>query len=111
MKSTYCVSLPARTTVDMVLINCRTVNKNGHKRKDYVVDQDCDITAITETWLSEEEARSKQNIKDMCPNGYKMPHNPCTAGVVVWVYYIMATSTSGNLTQRPLNHLSMVSYF
>ncbi len=45
-----------------------------------MVDQDCDITAITETWLSKEEARSEQNAKDMFPKGYKMPHKPHTIG-------------------------------
>ena len=67
-------------SMDMVIINCRPVNKNGHKLKDYIVDQDCDITAIKEAWLQEEEARSEQNVKDMCPKGYKMPHKPCTTG-------------------------------
>ncbi len=45
-----------------------------------MVDQDCDITAITETWLSKDEAKSEQNVKDMCPKGYKMPHKPHTTG-------------------------------
>jgi hypothetical protein len=66
--------------INMIIINYRSVNKNGHKLKDYVVDQYCDITAITDTWLQEGEARSEQNIKDMCPKGYKMPHKPCTTG-------------------------------
>ncbi len=75
-----------------------------------MIDQDCDITTITETWLSEEEARSEQNVKYMFAKCHTS-HTLLSIMVVLWVYYIKATSTSGNLTQRPLNHLNMMSYF
>ena len=66
--------------MDVALINCRAVKKNGHKVKDYVVEKDCDITAITETWLPEDELIASHRVKDLCPKGYKMPHRPHATG-------------------------------
>lgn len=66
--------------IDMVLINCRSVNKNGHKLKDYVVEKDCDLAAITETWLPMDMDKADTIVKGACPKTYKMPHIPRQTG-------------------------------
>ncbi|XP_068737182.1 uncharacterized protein [Montipora capricornis] len=37
-----------------------------------IVEHDCDIIAVTETWLPCEDLLAKQIIGDVCPEGYKM---------------------------------------
>ena len=82
LKQIHYVKKPPTVTtyMDVALINVRSINKNGYKVKDYVVDRDCDITAITETWLTDEQDRTTQIVKDLCPKGYTMPHQPRTTG-------------------------------
>ena len=60
---------------DICLINTRSVNNKCHKVKDHAVEFDVDICAITETWLKP-GGQSSQTIGDLCPNGYKLPHEP-----------------------------------
>ncbi len=57
------------TYMDVALINVRSINKNGYKVKDYVVGRDCDITAITETWLTDEQDRTTQIVNNPMPQG------------------------------------------
>ena len=59
---------------------CRLVNANGYKLKDYVVEKNCDIIAVTETWLPTDDAKSEVAVKALCPKGYVMPHKPRTTG-------------------------------
>ena len=76
-----CVAKPIQSRcMEMALINARSVNKNGHKVKDFIVDKECDITAITETWLTDEQTKTTQVIQDLCPKGYVMQHKPRTTG-------------------------------
>ena len=71
-RSTHCLVL--------VLINSRSLNKNGFKLKDHVVDHDCDIAAVTETWLPDNDVIANQIIGDTCPQGYRMLHTPRKLG-------------------------------
>ena len=66
--------------LSMALVNCRSLNKNGFKLKDHAVEYDCDIIAVTETWLPNEETLANQIIGDTCPKGYKMSQNPRNNG-------------------------------
>lgn len=68
------------TTMTMALVNCRSLNRNGFKLKDYVVGNDCDLVGITETWLPHEECLSNQIINDSCPKEYKMAQKPRNSG-------------------------------
>jgi exonuclease III len=60
----------------MAYVNCRSINRNGFKLKDCVVDNDYDLIGITETWLPIEQSLSNHIIRDFCPKGYKMVHIP-----------------------------------
>lgn len=64
----------------VALSNSRSLNRNGFKLKDHVVEYDCDIVGITETWLSSDEVIANQIIGDTCPEGYKMSHVPRQTG-------------------------------
>ena len=49
------------------------------KIKDYIVDCDADVAALTETWLSSEN-NNIMTIGDLCPNGYILQHIPRQTG-------------------------------
>ncbi|CAB4035802.1 Hypothetical predicted protein [Paramuricea clavata] len=42
---------PAVESMTMAYVNCRSINRNGFKLKDCVVDNDYDLIGITVTWL------------------------------------------------------------
>ena len=66
--------------LDFCVINARSINNKSQKIKDFVVDNDLDILAITETWLSSENDTSYVT-GELCPNGYKFLHIPrCSRG-------------------------------
>ena len=67
---------PAVESMTMAYVNCRSINRNGFKLKDCVVDNDYDLIGITETWLPIEQSLSNHIIRDFCPKGYKMVHIP-----------------------------------
>ena len=56
------------------LLNCRLVRNKYLSIKDYVLDKDFDIFAITETWLN---TRDYDNfaIGSLIPNGYRFLHS------------------------------------
>ena len=47
----YNLPLSKVKSLSMAVINCRSLNKNDIKLKDHIVEYDCDIVAVTETWL------------------------------------------------------------
>ncbi len=61
--------------LDFSLLNARSVRNKCQAIKDYVVDNDIDVLAITETWLSTGDGDACV-IADLCPNGYKFSHRP-----------------------------------
>ncbi len=52
--------------MDMVLINCRSVKKNGHKLQDLCGGENSDMAAITEAWLTSDNSKT---IEYLCPEG------------------------------------------
>ena len=44
------------------------------------MDHDCDIAAVTETWLPDNDVIANQIISDTCPQGYRMFHTPRKLG-------------------------------
>ena len=59
----------------MGLMNCQSANKNGHYIKDYILEQDLDLAALTETWMVGGDADNVVKSKPI-PNGYRMQHVP-----------------------------------
>ena len=61
--------------LDFTVLNTRSVNNKALKVKDFVVRTRSDILALTETWLKGNQDDEKV-IKDLCPEGFKLPHEP-----------------------------------
>ena len=56
------------------LLNCRSVCNKTHAIKDYVVENDFDILAVTETWLRSDPNLNVGTIGDLTPKGYSFHH-------------------------------------
>ena len=68
-------------------LNARSIRNKTLIIKDFVVDYDVDIAAITETWLRDNG--DDLIIRELCPTGYKLVHKPrisCTGGGVGFLY-------------------------
>jgi len=61
--------------IDFCLLNTRSINKKELAIKDYVIDNDVDIFAVTETWLRNNE-NYNFSIAEVCPTGYRFYHVP-----------------------------------
>ena len=59
----------------MGLMNCQSASKNGDSIKDYILEQDLDLAALTETWMVGGDADNVVKSK-LIPNGYRMQHVP-----------------------------------
>jgi hypothetical protein len=57
------------------VLNARSINNKSLLIKDYVVERQIDILAITKTWLKVGET-SDYITRDICPKGYKFIHCP-----------------------------------
>ena len=55
------------TTVSFALFNARSVRNKWLPMKDYIVDNDIDMFALTETWLHPDD-RDDQVIGDLTPD-------------------------------------------
>lgn len=59
--------------INFCLLNTRSINKKELILKDYVIENDIDIFAVTETWLRDDDTFS---IAEVCPTGYHFYHVP-----------------------------------
>ena len=58
-----------------VLLNARSIRKKTLLLRDYIVEHDIDLLAITETWLTHDFS-DEFYCRDMCPKGYKIEQLP-----------------------------------
>lgn len=72
-------SLTKPKLLDMCLLNTRSVRNKAHIVKDFVIDNSCDIMALTETWLKKGDEDSA-TVNDLCPKTHKLPHKPRSVG-------------------------------
>lgn len=61
--------------VQLCLLNVRSVKNKAMIVKDYVVDNDIDIMALTETWLRPGNTNDVE-VGTLCPTGYRFLHVP-----------------------------------
>lgn len=71
--------------LDFCLLNVRSVNRKGDQLVDFITENDLDIVALTETWLSPDDAVA---CGDMTPEGYTLhqeprAHGKCGGGVAI----------------------------
>ena len=87
------------------VLNARSVRNKALFVKDYLVDQQIDIMALTETWLSQNG--DEHVIEELCPNGFVFKHVPRsewgedTGGGVGLLY-----NRSIKLQQRPVQNFN-----
>ena len=70
------------------LLNVRSIRKKTLLLRDYIVEHDIDLLAITETWLTDDSS-DEFYCRDICPEGYKieqLPRNYADGGGVALVY-------------------------
>ena len=58
----------------LCLLNARSVKNKTLVIKDFVVENDIDMMALTETWLNFADNNKDFFIRDICPTGYKFIH-------------------------------------
>ena len=78
-----CKNISVRTangvgSLKFATLNARSIRNKNLIIKDYVVDYDVDITAITETWLRDNGG--DLITRELCPTGYKFVHKPRISG-------------------------------
>ena len=56
--------------LQLALFNTRSINNKAMYLKDYVVDHEIHLLALTETWLDSMDNQSLNTINELCPNGY-----------------------------------------
>ena len=77
-----------RQPLKFVLLNVRSIRKKILLLRDYIVEHDIDLLAITETWLTDDSS-DEFYCRDICPEGYKieqLPRNYADGGGVALVY-------------------------
>ena len=62
--------------LQLPLFNTRSINNKAMYLKDYVVDHEIDLLALTETWLDSMHNQSPNTINELCRNGYAVMHVP-----------------------------------
>ena len=65
--------------LNFCLFNSRSVRNKILSVKDYTVDHDIDIFALTETWLEPGDS-DRLLIEELIPSGYRFLHNPRSIG-------------------------------
>ena len=59
-------------------INPRSVKNKTHSLCDWILTNDYDLVALTETWLH--KTADKASINEMLPTGFDIKHVPCPGG-------------------------------
>ena len=62
-------------SLKFAVLNTRSIRNKSLIVKDFIVDRDVDILALTETWLNSSDLDS-QIIRDICPTGYELHSVP-----------------------------------
>ena len=67
---------PSPKALQLALLNARSLNNKSLIIKDYVVENNIDIMAFTETWLKPDTNDNTTTIRNLCPQGYAFYHLP-----------------------------------
>ncbi|CAB4027441.1 Hypothetical predicted protein, partial [Paramuricea clavata] len=66
---------PGLKLLQLAVLNARSIKNKTLQIKDYIVDNDIDIMALTETWIKGHE-NCEFATRDICPSGYVFSHVP-----------------------------------
>lgn len=67
---------PKSQKLSMCVANCRSVRSKSEYLNDFISEHDLDCFALTETWLSNNEADNDVVLSSLVPNKYKIIHFP-----------------------------------
>ena len=100
--------------VDFCLLNTRSVKNKASMVKDFVVDKNIDLLALTESWLQPGNTDANV-INELCPSGYHLLHIPRqsrTGGGVPLLYKkvfrIIKQSTGTKSNFKSFEHINML---
>ena len=99
--------------IDFCLLNTRSVKNKVSTVKDFVVDHNIDIFALTESWLRPGETDA-QVIDELCATGYHLMHVPrqSRGGGVALLYkkpfHIKKQSSGANSAFKSFEHINML---
>ena len=62
--------------LQLTLFNTRSINNKAMYLKDFVVDHEIDLLALTETWLDSMDNQTPNTINELCPSGSAFTHVP-----------------------------------
>ena len=62
--------------LQFTLFNTRSIDNKAMYLKDFVVDHEIDLLALTETWLDSMDNQTPNTINELCPSGYALIHVP-----------------------------------
>ena len=62
--------------LQLTLFNTRSIDNKAMYLKDFVVDHEIDLLALTETWLDSMDNQTPNTINELCPSGYTLIHVP-----------------------------------
>ena len=66
--------------VKLVVMNARSVGNKQEYVFDHIIDNNLDIVALTETWLSNEEVNNRRVVMECSTHGYTLHHVPRNSG-------------------------------
>jgi hypothetical protein len=71
---TMCMFNHLKKSLQICCLNPRSTKNKALSVSDYIVTQDYDVVALTETWLG--TSVDKKCIAELVPSGYSMKHVP-----------------------------------
>ena len=91
--------------LNFCLLNARSVNNKISEIKDYTIDKDVDLFAITESWLKADES-SDFVSRDIAPNGYGFLHCPRPNGTGGGLAVLYKSTMKIELLKTPQSYKS-----
>ena len=66
--------------ISTCLLNVRSAQNKPSLIADFIVENELDVLALTETWLKETDSTQSHTISEMTPSGYRCLHVPRSRG-------------------------------
>ena len=103
IQTSFSESSTSSKNLTTAIINARSIKNKSTSIKEYVIDNNIDITAITETWLG---ADGRDGIVEVAitPPGYSLCHVPRSQGTGGGVALLFKTSLNVSQTQCKSYH-------
>ena len=67
-------------TISTCLLNVRSAQNKPCLIADFIVENEMDVLALTETWLKETDLTQSDTVSEMTPSGYRCLHVPRSRG-------------------------------